>query len=44
MLFRSGANVPTIAEFKRRFGPTLAPAPVVRRVTHPALRLLDRLR
>ena len=39
-----GANVPTIAEFKRRFGPTLAPAPVVRRVTHPALRLLDRLR
>ena len=39
-----GANVPSIAEFKRRFGPSLAPAPVVRRVTHPALRLLDRLR
>ena len=39
-----GANVPTIAEFKRRFGPRLAPAPLVRRVTHPALRLLDRLR
>lgn len=39
-----GANVPSIAEFKRRFGPRLAPAPVVRRVTHPALRALDRLR
>ena len=39
-----GANVPSIAEFKRRFGPVLAPAPLVRRVTHPALRLLDRFR
>ena len=39
-----GANVPSIAEFKRRFGSALAPAPLVRRVTHPALRVLDRLR
>lgn len=39
-----GANTPTIAEFKRRFGPRLAPAPIVRRVTHPALRLIDRFR
>lgn len=39
-----GANTPSIAEFKRRFGPRLAPAPLVRRVTHPALRLLDRFR
>ena len=39
-----GANTPSIAEFKRRFGPTLAPAPTVRRVTSPALRSLDRLR
>ena len=39
-----GANTPSVAEFKRRFGPTLAPAPIVRRVTSPALRLLSRLR
>ena len=39
-----GANTPTIAEFKRRFGPTLAPAPIARHVSHPALRLADRLR
>ena len=39
-----GANTPSIAEFKRRFGPTLAPAPIARRVSHPALRLIDRLR
>jgi len=39
-----GANTPSIAEFKRRFGPTLAPAPIARRVAHPALRLADRLR
>ena len=39
-----GANTPSIAEFKRRFGPSLAPAPIVRRVTSPALRALDRLR
>ena len=39
-----GANTPSIAEFKRRFGPRLAPAPIVRRVTHPLLRLADRLR
>ena len=37
-----GANTPSIAEFKRRFGPALAPAPLVRRVTHPALRWLGR--
>ncbi len=39
-----GANTPSIAEFKRRFGPRLAPAPIVRTVTHPALRMLDRFR
>ena len=38
-----GANTPSIAEFKRRFGPALAPAPLARRVSHPALRVLDRL-
>ena len=39
-----GANTPSIAEFKRRFGSALAPAPLVRRLAHPALRLLGRLR
>ena len=39
-----GANTPSIAEFKRRFGAALAPAPVVRRVPHPALRALGRFR
>lgn len=38
-----GANTPPIAEFKRQFGPALAPAPIARRVSHPALRLADRL-
>ena len=40
----AGANVPGIAEFKRKFGGTLAPTFLVRTVRHPALRLLDRLR
>ena len=39
-----GANTPSIAEFKRRFGPRLAPAPLVRRVTHPLLRAAERFR
>ena len=39
-----GANTPSIAEFKRRFGSTLAPAPIARRLSHPALRLAARLR
>lgn len=39
-----GANTPSIAEFKRRFGPSLAPAPIVRIVAHPVLRVVDRLR
>ncbi len=39
-----GANTPSIAEFKRRFGSVLAPAPLARHVSHPALRLADRLR
>ena len=39
-----GANTPSIAEFKRRFGPRLAPAPLVRRVTHPVLRVAERFR
>lgn len=39
-----GANTPSIAEFKRRFGPRLVPYFHARRAMHPALRLLDRLR
>ncbi len=39
-----GANTPSISEFKRRFGPRLAPAPLVRRVTHPVLRMAERFR
>ena len=39
-----GANTPSVAEFKRRFGPVLAPAPLARLVAHPVLRLADRLR
>ena len=39
-----GANTPSIAEFKRRFGPVLTPAPLARRVSGRALRLADRLR
>ncbi|PAP77604.1 GNAT family N-acetyltransferase [Rubrivirga marina] len=38
-----GANTPPIAEFKRQFGPSLAPAPIARREMHPALRLAKRL-
>lgn len=39
-----GANVASIAEFKRKFGAALVPTPQVRLVTRPALRLVDRLR
>lgn len=39
-----GANTPSIAEFKRRFGARLAPAPIARRVSSRALRLAERLR
>lgn len=38
-----GANVPGIAEFKRKFGADLALAPIARRVRHPALRLAQRV-
>lgn len=38
-----GANVPSVAEFKRRLGGELVPYFRARRVTHPALRLADRL-
>ena len=34
-----GANTPSIAEFKRRFRPTLTPYFRVEKTTHPALRL-----
>ena len=39
-----GANTPSIAEFKRKFGGTLVPYFRARQTAHPALRLLDRLR
>jgi hypothetical protein len=39
-----GANTPSIAEFKRRFGPTLAPVLHVRWVRPGLPRLFDRLR
>ena len=39
-----GANVPTIAEFKRKFGGHLVPYFHARHVGHPVLRLLDRIR
>lgn len=39
-----GANTPSIAEFKRKFGSTLVPYLRARHTAHPALRLLGRLR
>ncbi|HLT47110.1 MAG TPA: GNAT family N-acetyltransferase [Rubricoccaceae bacterium] len=39
-----GANVPSVAEFKRGFGAALVPYFRARIVAHPALRALDRLR
>ena len=39
-----GANTPSIAEFKRRFGGTLTPYYRAERYVRPELRLLDRLR
>lgn len=39
-----GANTPSIAEFKRKFGGLLVPYFRARHTAHPALRLLDRLR
>ncbi|WP_412068191.1 GNAT family N-acetyltransferase [Rubrivirga sp. IMCC43871] len=39
-----GANTPSIAEFKRRFGAQLAPAPIARLVASPVLRIAGRLR
>lgn len=39
-----GANTPSIAEFKRKFGGRLVPYFRARHTAHPALRLLDRLR
>lgn len=39
-----GANTPSIAEFKRKFGGALVPYFRARYTAHPALRLLDRLR
>lgn len=39
-----GANTPSVAEFKRRFGSTLSPAPLARLVSHPVLRVADRFR
>ena len=38
-----GANVPSIAEFKRRFGPQLTPYVFAQRDFHPALRWARRL-
>ncbi|NBC17766.1 MAG: GNAT family N-acetyltransferase [Bacteroidetes bacterium] len=39
-----GANTPSIAEFKRRFGPTLVPYYLLETFTRPELRLLNALR
>lgn len=39
-----GANLPSVAEFKRRFGATLAPAPRATVVTSRALRWIGRFR
>lgn len=39
-----GANTPSIAEFKRRFGPSLVPYVGATYVRHPALRLWQALR
>ncbi len=39
-----GANTPSIAEFKRHFGPTLTPYFHLQKITRPELRLLHRLR
>ncbi len=40
----TGANVPSVAEFKRKYGAELVPYFRVRHVTNPALRIVDRLR
>ena len=40
----TGANVPSIAEFKRKYGAELRSYFLVRHVSHPLLRALDRLR
>ncbi|MEM1042638.1 MAG: GNAT family N-acetyltransferase [Bacteroidota bacterium] len=40
----AGANTPSIAEFKRKFGCRLVPYVRARRVSRPELRLLDALR
>ena len=39
-----GANTPSIAEFKRHFGPVLTPYFHLEKITRPELRLLHRLR
>lgn len=38
-----GANTPSIAEFKRRFGPRLTPYHHLQKITRPELRLLFRI-
>ncbi len=40
----TGANVPSVAEFKRKYGAELQTYFVARRVSHPVLRVLDRFR
>lgn len=40
----AGANVPSVAEFKRKYGAVLYPYFRVRCVSNPLLRILDRLR
>ncbi|MCH8962729.1 MAG: GNAT family N-acetyltransferase, partial [Bacteroidetes bacterium] len=39
-----GANTPSIAEFKRHFGPVLTPYFFLEKITRPELRLLYRLK
>lgn len=40
----TGANVPSVAEFKRKYGTELRSYFLVRHVSHPLLRVLDRIR
>ncbi|MCH8030637.1 MAG: GNAT family N-acetyltransferase, partial [Bacteroidetes bacterium] len=40
----TGANVPSVAEFKRKYGTELRSYFLVRHVSHPVLRVLDRIR
>ena len=40
----TGANIPSVAEFKRKYGTDLRLYFLVRHISHPVLRVLDRIR